>query len=122
VPRTVAPRLTQPIGATQEQDLSPYAKVSYALQARGNRRKIGAGLNNLTPLDPWAARRNTWLLNEMMPKGVVFSFFFFFFFCFLFFSNLKQAGPVQGFWRLTRPWAAAALTVSSVAAPAWCPS
>ena len=27
----------------------------------------------LTPLDPWAARHNTWLLIQLRPKGVVFS-------------------------------------------------
>jgi len=31
----------------------------------------------LWAITTWAARYNTWLLNKLMPKGVVFSFLFF---------------------------------------------
>ncbi len=45
---------------------------------------------NLIPLNHWAARYDTGLLNVLTPKGVVFSFLFFsfLFFPFLFFSFL----------------------------------
>ena len=35
---------------------------------------MGRTTINLIPLNPWAARYNTWLLIELTPKGVVFSF------------------------------------------------
>ena len=40
---------------------------------------MGQAEVNLTPLNPWAARYNTWLFIKLTPKGVVFSFFFLFF-------------------------------------------
>ena len=40
--------------------------------------KLGLAKSTSTPLHPWAARYYTWLLIELMPKGVVFPFLFFF--------------------------------------------
>ncbi len=50
----------------------------------------GSALRVEFKVSSWEARYNTWLLIQLMPKGVVFSFLFFsfLFFSFLFFSFL----------------------------------
>jgi len=54
---------------------------------------LGSGQSCSTVLGlPWAAQHNTWLLIELMPKGVV---FYFIIFCFILFSFSTALGLQQ---------------------------